>query len=81
MCFFRQALISAPLRRDRAESACHQLGVHASSFQLRKQLFNLSISNKGIAADQRDVQGLVMIDKREDSTNELLTLEVGKLTS
>jgi hypothetical protein len=47
---------------------------------LRKQLFNLSIANKGIAADQRDVQGLVMIDKREDSTNELLTLEVGKLT-
>jgi hypothetical protein len=54
--------------------------VNASSFQLRKQLFNLSITNKGIATNQRDVQRLVTIDKRENSTNELLTLEVGELT-
>ena len=47
--------------------------------ELGKQGFQLAIAHQRIAANQRDVQGLVLVDERENSAHQFVTFEVGEL--
>ena len=75
----REARQAAPLERNLAHRARHELHVDAALGQQRQQRVQLAVAHQRFAADDRDVQRTMAIDEREDAVNQLLTLEVADL--
>jgi len=67
-----------PLGGDDAEGTGDDLGVDAAGLDLRQEEFELSIADQGVAADERDVQGLFFVQESEHTLDELVSLEVGE---
>ena len=55
-----------PLRRDRPHRAGDQLRVDAPLGQPRQNLIQLAEADERLAADDRDVQRLVLVDELEE---------------
>src|SRR4051794_23459982 len=66
----------APLLGKRSKGAGHDLYVDAACEQQRNQLLDLSISNQGIAADQRQVQWFEPVHHLENSVDQVLPFTV-----
>ena len=69
-----------PLRGNRPDRARHELGVDAAFRQTRQDLLQLAIAHQRLAADDRHVQRLVLVDERQEPIDELLTLVVADLS-
>ncbi len=74
-----ELFVLLPFRRDGAEGAGDDLGVDAAGFDLGDELLELAIADHGVAADEGDVQGLVLIEESENAGDELVAFVVGKL--
>ena len=74
-----EALEARPLAGDGAEGAGDHLGVDAAALNLRDELLELAVADHGIAADQRDVEGLHLVEQSEDAGDELVAFVVGEL--
>jgi hypothetical protein len=65
-----------PLKRDWPDGACHHLGMNFPPLQFRQQFCDLSPTNQRFTPYDRQVERPMAIDQREDSSDELPTLEV-----
>ena len=64
-----------PFSRDRAHGARHELCVNAAPGKLGQDPAELAIAHQRLAADDRHVQGLVTIDQRHETADELVALD------
>src|ERR1019366_5896643 len=71
---------SFPFAGDDPECAGDQLRMNTAALKLRKEQIDFAIAYQRIAADERHVQWLVLIDDGEHSRHQLISFEVGKLT-
>ena len=56
-----------PLGRDDTERAGDHLGMDAAAVELRQDLLKLAVANQGVAADQRNMERTVPVDKGENA--------------
>jgi hypothetical protein len=63
-----------PLGRDRPDGAGDDLGVDAARGQLRQDVVQLAEPDERLAADDRDVNRLLLVDHGEDAIDEFLPL-------
>jgi hypothetical protein len=63
-----------------AEGAGDNLGVNATAIELRQDGFEFPVSDEGVAADEGDVERLVLVDYAEDVFDESVFFIVRQLT-
>src|SRR5262245_43052040 len=68
-----------PFDRNRTHGARHNLNVHIASFDLRKDLSDFLIADKGFAADERNVNWSIRIDQLHDAVYELFSPKIAHL--
>jgi hypothetical protein len=68
-----------PMSGNWAESAGNDLNKNIAAVELRKDRFELAITDEGVSADEGDVEGLVLVDDAEDVFDEGVFLIVGQL--
>jgi hypothetical protein len=75
-----QFLKCRPVAGDDPESTRDDLRVDAALLYLRQQQLEFPIPHQRIAADKRHVNRFVFIDERKHSRDQLISLEIRKLT-
>jgi hypothetical protein len=68
-----------PLGRDGPYSAGYDLGVDTHSRQPRENFVELAETNQWFASDDRNMEGPVRFDEREEARHELGALEIADL--
>ena len=74
-----QAPEARPLDRNRPHGARHDLRVRPAVGQPRQDLPELSKTHERLAADDRHVERMVLLDQRLKALDELVSLVVGDL--
>jgi hypothetical protein len=67
-----------PMRRDGPECAGYKLNIYTLLIKFGQDFFQLAVSDEGIAAHQRDMEGPIFVNKIEDTVDEGVLFEVGK---
>ena len=75
-----QFLECRPLAGDDPERTRDNLRVDTASFYLRQQQFDFPVPHQRIATNERHVKRFVLVDERKHSRDQLISLEIRKLT-
>ncbi len=74
-----EALECRPMSGNGAEGAGDDLDMNAAAVELGQDRFELAIADEGVAADEGDVERLVLVDYAEDVFDQGVFLVVGQL--
>ena len=75
-----EALECRPMRRNGTEGAGDDLDVNAAAVEFGQDHLELAVADEGVAADEGDVERLVLIDYTENVFDQGVFLVVGQLT-
>jgi hypothetical protein len=74
-----EALEVGPMGGNGAEGAGNDLDVNAATVELGQEGFELAISDEGVAADEGDVERLMLVDYAEDIFDECVFFVIRQL--
>jgi hypothetical protein len=64
--------------RDRTKRACHKLNINTSRIEFWQDIFKFTVTDQGIAADERDMHGAIEVDQINNALHQGILFVIGK---